>query len=444
MEATQRAMSVDADSQPPFDVLSLLAPGCEVTNYHQECLLEKGISPSTSVQTLRRIRLHRMHIFIFGWVGVGISLFCWSRGIRGAPITLALMTIPVAALSALLSLKGMHLASMVIRNVFLVVIVSIGEFFYGPIGLWLFLPALAIYALGIFPKAAAHWMYGIVAYCMIASGYFVWRAVELGYENGLKLPVVDVQLITSFNLISAIVVMVFHSAVMGKTVNTTEEKLDRSLQEARELLLSILPESIVDRIVKEKQMIADRFHDASVLFADLVGFTELSNRHEPETVVQLLNDLFVEMDQLCEKHHLEKIKTIGDAYMVAGGISGRQDQHIEDMAKFSLDANRMLKEYNQRFLNEELELRLRIGIHRGPIVAGVIGVRKFAYDIWGDTVNTASRMESTGIPGEIQLTQAVAKDLERGFNIKQRGLIDVKGKGQMQTYFLMGEKQDNG
>jgi adenylate cyclase len=223
------------------------------------------------------------------------------------------------------------------------------------------------------------------------------------------------------------------------------ELINTSLQQAHEesesLLLNILPAPIAYRLKSGERAIADRFDSVTVLFADIVGFTNLSARTTPEELVQGLNAIFGRFDTLARAHGLEKIKTIGDAYMVAGGLPARSDKHdhAERVARFALDILAATGEETLRTSRGET-VQLRIGIHTGEAVAGVIGTSKFAYDLWGDTVNTASRMESHGEPGRIHITREVHDALNGAFAFEQRGKIEVKGKGMMQTWFLKGAK----
>ena len=212
------------------------------------------------------------------------------------------------------------------------------------------------------------------------------------------------------------------------------------------LLLSILPASIAERLRAGETTIADSFDDMTVLFADLVGFTELSAGLEPNVVVRLLNDVFTMCDRLADEHRLEKIKTVGDAYMAVGGLGDTADAHAEhrvhashaaDVADMALAMLAGLAAYGRE---RGIELEMRVGMHVGPAVAGVIGLKKFIYDVWGDTVNTASRMESTGIPGRIQVTKATHDRLEDAFEFEARGLVAVKGKGEIETWFLVGRR----
>ena len=214
-----------------------------------------------------------------------------------------------------------------------------------------------------------------------------------------------------------------------------EAALDRAHQRSEELLLNILPPSIAGRLKASGGTIADGFGDVSVLFADIVGFTTMSASMAPERVVALLNDLFCTFDDLAGHLGLEKIKTIGDCYMVASGLPEPRRDHAEAIAEMALEMLRVVRELAA---TSGHPLAVRIGIHSGPVVAGVIGKRKFIYDLWGDTVNTASRMESTGLPGEIQTTAAARELLAVKYRFRARGPIEVKGKGVMETWLLEG------
>ena len=210
--------------------------------------------------------------------------------------------------------------------------------------------------------------------------------------------------------------------------------LDREREKSERLLLNVLPKKIADRLKESDRVIADGFPEASVLFADIVGFTPYAQRTAPEEVVELLNELFSAFDGLADRFGLEKIKTIGDAYMVAGGIPDPRPDHAEAVAEMALA---MAGEIDRR-AHDGNDLRVRIGIDTGPVIAGVIGRRKFIYDLWGDTVNTASRMESHGIPGSIQVTERTYLRLRDTYELEPRGVIEVKGKGATTVYLLKG------
>jgi class 3 adenylate cyclase len=199
-------------------------------------------------------------------------------------------------------------------------------------------------------------------------------------------------------------------------------------------LRNILPDPVVERLKRENRMIADEFAAASILFADVAGFTPMSARLKPEQVVEMLNDVFTGFDGLVAECGLEKIKTIGDAYMVAAGVPVARDDHAIAICDLALAMQEHLE--SREFGGRRLEMR--IGIASGPVMAGIIGTQKFSYDLWGDTVNVASRMESAGVPGRIQVTDDTRRLVEEHFECEERGLVDVKGKGELRTWFLNG------
>lgn len=218
---------------------------------------------------------------------------------------------------------------------------------------------------------------------------------------------------------------------------TAAREVEEANRENERLLLNILPASIARRLRQGETVIADRFDEMTVLFADCVGFTQLSARLSPAEVVECLNDVFSIFDRLADRYGLEKIKTIGDAYMVVGGLTPSSADHVERVADMALD---MITEVARRRERSDDGLEIRVGMHVGPTVAGVIGLKKFIYDVWGDTVNTASRMETLGLPGRIHVTEATYDRLKDSFAFESRGILDVKGKGPLSTYFLDGRK----
>jgi adenylate cyclase len=226
----------------------------------------------------------------------------------------------------------------------------------------------------------------------------------------------------------------FHDITKRKKM---ESALRKEQNKTENLLLNLLPEPIADRLKDEPGVIADKFENATILFADLVNFTRISTTMSATKLVYLLNEIFSTFDELSEKHGLEKIKTIGDAYMVAGGIPIERPDHAEAIAKMALDMLVAIEELNVKL---EATFDLRIGINSGPVVAGVIGTKKFIYDLWGNAVNTASRMESHGIPGRIQVSFNTYELLRDKYEFEERGLIEIKGQGEMPTYFLTGPK----
>ena len=226
----------------------------------------------------------------------------------------------------------------------------------------------------------------------------------------------------------------FHDITKRKKM---ESELRKERNKTENLLLNLLPEPIAERLKEEPGVIADKFEKATILFADLVNFTQISTTMPATKLVYLLNEIFSSFDELTEKHGLEKIKTIGDAYMVAGGIPIVRPDHAEASAEMALDMLVAIDELNVKL---EASFDLRIGINSGPVVAGVIGTKKFIYDLWGNAVNTASRMESHGVPGRIQVSFYTYELLRDKYEFEERGLIDIKGQGEMRTYFLTGPK----
>ena len=214
-----------------------------------------------------------------------------------------------------------------------------------------------------------------------------------------------------------------------------EAEAARERERAEQLLLNILPSTIAQRLRRGEGLIADHYTEATVLFADIVDFTRFSAEIAPQAVVSYLNVIFSEFDQLAQEYGLEKIKTIGDAYMVVGGVPTPRQDHTEAVVEMALA---MLDACTRLSHDAHMPLTMRVGINTGPVVAGVIGIKKFIYDLWGDTVNLASRMESHGVTGEIQVTDAVYERMREKYVFEARGKIEIKGRGQQQAYLLKG------
>lgn len=220
-------------------------------------------------------------------------------------------------------------------------------------------------------------------------------------------------------------------------INILSSVLEGERNKSEDLLLNILPSSIAERLKWGETTIVDTFESATVLFTDMVGFTKIASRVSAEELIVMLNRMFSEFDKLAEKHGVEKIKTIGDAYMAVAGVPIPNDHHAEAVADMALDIMQAIRDLAEK---EDLPIQIRAGIHTGYLTAGVIGEKKFAYDLWGDTVNTASRMESSGEAGRVQCSEATYHALKDLFDFEERGTIEVKGKGAMKTYFIVGRK----
>ena len=246
-------------------------------------------------------------------------------------------------------------------------------------------------------------------------------------------------LIASLSLVGATLLITRTTAWALEAMERAEERqlLEHARSEA--LLLNILPAEVAERLKGatriEERVIADNYEQGAVLFADICGFTALSSTLEPQELVRMLNRYFTAFDQLAALHMVEKIKTIGDAYMAASGILRRDSSSVEHLAEMALD---MLKEVDRLNAETGYSLSLRVGMNVGAVTAGVIGEQKFIYDLWGDSVNVASRMESTGEPGRVQVTRAVVEALHPRFRFTPAGVRQVKGKGELETFWLEG------
>ena len=227
---------------------------------------------------------------------------------------------------------------------------------------------------------------------------------------------------------------------LQKSEFQAHQELKRERDRSERLLLNILPAAVAKRLKQEQRTIAESFPEATVLFADVVGFTRLSAGIPPKDLVSLLNQIFSKFDRLAEQHGLEKIKTIGDSYMVVGGLPIERTDHLDAIAQMALDMQDAIAQFQ---ISNGKPMQIRIGINTGPVVAGVIGMKKFIYDLWGDTVNVASRMESHGVPGRIQVTEAVYEKLCDRFEFESRGMMIIKGKGEMPTYLLVGRYESS-
>jgi class 3 adenylate cyclase len=214
-----------------------------------------------------------------------------------------------------------------------------------------------------------------------------------------------------------------------------KELVELEKEKSEKLLLNILPGAIAGRLKGGEKTIANGHTTVSVMFADLCGFTALSRKTNPADLVTMLNGIFTAFDTIVERHGVEKIKTIGDCYMMVGGLPTHRDDHARVVAAAALEMVEALGHLNK--LNGT-ELQMRIGIHTGPVVAGVIGKIKFTYDLWGDTVNVASRMESSGMPGMVHISEQTEQELRGHFHLEERGFVECKGLGQVKTFFLKG------
>jgi guanylate cyclase len=302
----------------------------------------------------------------------------------------------------------------------------------GGVGLWgILAPLGALVFLEV--RQAVRWF-----------GGFLVAFVVLGVLGELLFPAADVPhwfttTMLALNVVGAGTIAFTLLASFAKQRNEALVALRAEQAKSEALLVNVLPGSIAQRLKVATGSIADHFDSASILFADVVDFTPLSRRLPPAEVVGILDRLFSHFDALVERHGLEKIKTIGDCYMAAAGVPDPVDDHARKAALLALDMRDALATAE---VAGRPGLELRIGINSGPVVAGVIGRKRFLYDLWGDAVNTASRMEHHGVPGEIQITGATRQLLKGEFVCRRRGTIEVKGQGPTETWYLIGPRSD--
>ena len=286
----------------------------------------------------------------------------------------------------------------------------------------------------IFPARQKAVMYGMAF--LYVSTFVVfelyYRAPGIIYLNAASLETRRVLSIFSVSI------MIFAFAAYVKaSFHVAEKAIEIEKEKSEKLLLNILPASVIKRLREKHETIAERLDKCTVLFSDLVGFSGLTRSLSAVEIVSLLNEIFCDFDDLAEKHGLEKIKTIGDAYMIVGGLLDDEEVNAaERVVSFAVDMLAVIHRYKTE---RQLPLEVRIGINTGDAVAGVIGKKKFTYDLWGDSVNTASRMESHGLPGQIQVTQSTYAIVKDKFSFSERGEIEVKGLGKIKSYLLLPE-----
>jgi adenylate cyclase len=276
------------------------------------------------------------------------------------------------------------------------------------------------------PGRAWPWFAAFVATIALSLGL-----AEVVRPNGADLPEAFVRTFDVLNIVVVSLVALLLLVTFARGRETAQARVEA-------LLLNVLPAEVAQRLQSDPNSIADHFDEASILFADVVDFTPLSSRLDAREVVGLLDRLFTTFDELVDRHGVEKIKTIGDCYMAAAGVPRERPDHAHALARLALEMCQCTKDFLPE--RSEHDLSLRIGISSGPVVAGVIGRRRFLYDLWGDTVNMASRMESHGTPDCIQITRSTWELLRDDFVAEPLGVVEVKGKGPVETWRLVGER----
>jgi adenylate cyclase len=327
-------------------------------------------------------------------------------------------------------------------------------FLFSQLLLILFLPFLLLIALGGFVKSSAVILWSLlaplgallfdepryalrwlVAYLGLAvvSGFLETRPLS---TSSLSPTVVTIFFILNIGTVSAIAITLLAYFVSEK--NRLFILLRNEQGKSENLLLNVLPKEVATILKNESRTIADNYADATVMFADMVGFTPLSAKLAPVEMVELLNEVFSFFDSLLDKYEVEKIRTIGDSYMVASGVPRRRPDHAQALVRMAIEMRNHIATHN---FGKSQRVSFRIGINSGSMIAGVIGSRKFVYDVWGDAVNVASRMESHGVSGTIQITRATYELIKDEFVCEPRGTVNVKGKGEMEVWLVKSERE---
>ena len=311
---------------------------------------------------------------------------------------------------------------------FLLAVVLGGYVGSGGVVLWSLLGPIGAFLIGG-QRGAVRWLVVYLALVVLVAVLAPYVTVE----NELPSAVILAFFVLNVGSVSAIAfgLLYYFTGENRRVLEMLRLEKDKS----ERLLLNVLPRQIADTLRDHDQTIAERYDDVSILFADAVGFTPLSEELEPEAIVGLLNEIYTHFDELVHRYQVEKIRTIGDNYMVVAGAPSRRPDHATVLATMALD---MVSYTEDLAASTEPHLRFRIGISSGPVVAGVIGTTKFQYDVWGDAVNTASRMESHGVPGRVQIGPATHALVKDHFRVEPRGSIEIKGKGTIETWLLDG------
>ena len=333
------------------------------------------------------------------------------------------------------------------------------------LSLFLFMPFVAQWSMGTFISASGVSLWGLLApvgavlfigareslawfiayiFLTILSGTFDFLLADSAMPQPYKVPAHTTAFFFALNFIAVstiVYLLLRHSTIEKRKAQDrlveTNAQLQIEQERSERLLLNILPGPVAERLKNSSQTIADGFADVSVMFVDIVNFTKVAEGLNPQQVFSMLNRIFSSFDELAESYGLEKIKTIGDAYMVAGGLNDQRSDYSDALVDMALEMRDLLR---TDFHVNQMHLEVRIGIGTGPVVAGVVGKKKFIYDLWGDTVNIASRITSEGVPGMVQVDEATYRRLQSRFDFHEPQTIYLKGKGHMVVYRAIGRK----
>jgi adenylate cyclase len=376
--------------------------------------------------------LYVLFAFLDPWIVPEVLDYVWY--IRGIAVLVGMWLILLAQGPAFEKWHQLIIAGMpILGGAGILIIIMLAE----SVGRQVYYVAIILATIWTLLHADLRFVYGLP----ICLGYIVvYEIYELGYSN---IPTATL-LNNTFFLASALVMSAIAGYVIERTIRINfyqSMQIAEEHERAEKLLLNILPKDITEVLKIRSGTIADRFDEASILFADIVDFTPISSQMAAEEMVVLLNETFTYFDSLVEKYGLEKIRTIGDNYMVAAGVPRPRKDHAQVLAQMALEMCEFSKKPPPV---GKPKLEFRIGINSGPVVAGIIGIKKFQYDVWGDAVNTASRMESQGLAGQIQISEKTYEMIKDEFHCVPRGTLDVKGVGPMNTYLLVDYHPSDG
>lgn len=395
-----------------------------------------GADPEDSDEARLQKTLLSLGSFMFVGAGAlwGVLYFSFGEYIAGAiPLGYALVSCLCLLIFHWTRNYRFFLVSQLLLILFLpfLLMIALGGFIKSSaVILWSLLSPLGAMLFGE-PKQGLHWLAGYLGLAII-SGYFEFYPLNTSF---LSPTIITIFFVLNIGTVSAIAIFLLAYFVGEK--DRLFSMLRGEQAKSENLLLNILPREIAAILKNESRTIADYYPEASILFADMVGFTPLSSRLAPAEVVELLNEAFSYFDSLLDKYDVEKIRTIGDSYMVASGVPRRRTDHAQALVHMALEMRDFIQTHV--FRNGQ-RVNFRIGISSGPVIGGVIGKRKFVYDVWGDPVNVASRMESQGMGGSIQITRATYELIKDEFVCEPRGALDVKGKGTMEAWLVISAR----
>ena len=401
--------------------------------------IDSGLTPKTPESEIKYVRFLNATLLLLitalmPMLVLMSSLKLWT------PILLNIAALGLCGIGFMLNRRGMHLLAKVLVLIVMIANCSHPAFMMGsnaPAHLWL-IPTAVLGVLVFKPSERIP----MVALVGLSLSVFVY--LELVYRDLeplvplVKSPEVTQQLVHTSTIFAIFLTLVL-VGMMHQRFAHSETSLSQEKAQSERLLRAILPESIAQELRETGTTQAVRHEDVSILFADLVGFTQLAASMPAEDVVALLATVFERFDSLITECGVEKIKTIGDAYMVAGGVPESTPEHARNLADCAFGMLEILEAFSRE---SGLQLELRIGLHKGPAVAGVIGTTKFAYDLWGESVNLASRLESSGEPGRIHVSETFKNALANTMTFDERGEITIKGVGLTRTYWLVGQQPD--